>query len=153
MNKQMPDEVATDHLKVSGLVDLGFSLNHVGIIAVVDRAGSNVGHPYTIGERHIVAANAGGGIGILDEAVCRRVRCAHRGCKRDYDDHICQYGMFLNMPCEEDELPARWSEFQPGLAKLAESVQASEYKIEGFAFVGLKRQVAEKAIARVESER
>ena len=51
---------------------------------VVDTIG--VPHPFTVGVKHVkFAADCHGGV--LNERVCRKIPCAHRGCTLSYDEH------------------------------------------------------------------
>lgn len=54
-------------------------------------------HPYTVGPKHITHANRNGGLGILDEQVCREVQCAHPECNTPYDEHTSDEVCFLQL--------------------------------------------------------
>lgn len=54
-------------------------------------------HPYTVGPAHIKYANEGGRRGILNEQVCREVKCAFQGCNTSYDEHTADNVAFLQL--------------------------------------------------------
>jgi len=55
------------------------------------------GHPYTIGPKHVSAAQSNGGY--IDESVCRAVQCAHTDhygkCDATYEEHTSDKVVFV----------------------------------------------------------
>jgi hypothetical protein len=86
-------------------------------------------HPYTIGQRHMEEAQKHGGI--IGEAVCSKVRCAHPGCSIGYKEHTSESVCFIQVtaPGELKDVPF----LQEFLVSIKD--KANELGISGFAFV------------------
>jgi len=85
-------------------------------------------HPFMIGPKHVIAASQSGGM--LSEAICRSVPCAHRGCRSDYDEHVSDLVMFVNLTRN-----AYSDEVKAVLKPIADKSEADGDGLNGFAFV------------------
>jgi hypothetical protein len=56
----------------------------------------SLGHPYTIGPKHIDYASEHSG-GMLDEDTLKAVKCAHPNCNASFDEHTYDLGMFIQL--------------------------------------------------------
>lgn len=85
-------------------------------------------HPYMIGPAHIKYSNEGGRGGILNEQVCREVKCAHTGCNLPYAEHTSDNVAFLQLLRNGINVEAGTI-----LKKLVDSL--GESFVDGFVFV------------------
>lgn len=80
-------------------------------------------HPYMIGPQHIKEANM-----FIDEAVCRKVQCAHPKCRVPYDEHTFECVAFLSVIRNATNNEAN-------VALKALVVEIGKTLVDGFAFV------------------
>lgn len=74
----MAKSYTTDELKAR------YGASEQANFEVIDTIG--VPHPFTIGPRHVVHASDNHG-GMLGEATCRAIKCAHPRCTLSYEEH------------------------------------------------------------------
>ena len=84
-------------------------------------------HPYTVGPKHVTYVSDKNG-GMLDESVCRKVKCAHPNCNIDFDGHTSDNICFLQLTRNGTN-----DEAQILFKELVETL--GEKFIDGFAFV------------------
>jgi len=85
-------------------------------------------HQFTIGPKHIAAANEKGRGGILSEDVLKEISCAVPKCNLSYEDHKSDKVLFLQLTQDVTETDA-----QNELIKIKDIL--TDNNIEGVAFV------------------